>query len=620
MRDFLSEIALASAIFFFCLPAAGQDIDSIIEQMAEEGASEDAVEEYLQLHLEQGRRVDGAGMLNLNTASREDLFRSGLFTPFQIASLLDYRRDYGNLLTMQELTLIDGFGGDEAARLAPFVTLSGDDSGAGLSLQVRSRYRYKSDVEGLHQYNRVLAEHGRFKAGLLAESDAGEMALVDYVGAYACWSKGRWSVLAGDYSACFGQGLALWNSFAFASAAQPASLMRRGKGVVPYKSADENMGLRGVAVQYDGPFRATVFVSAAGVDARLGENGYTSLPATGYHRTIAEKAARNAMREYLAGCNLSSRGEWFEAGVTAVAYTYSEPNARKVMPYNQYQMYDGWHGNLSADIVASAGHWRFFAEAAMDSGLHPAAIAGTVYSPSYSFEASASVRYYDKAYNAPHAGAYSTISSVSNQAGATLSLLWRPVRGLTVSSFTEGVHYPWVRYRVDAPSSAFYEKLRAEYAAGALTFALQDNYVWQSSNRSQKHSLKASAKGEWGRWQVSLRTGAVLLRSGDVLSGGVLTGPLQRGMALSASVRREFGRKRHSAAASVSFFDAPDYDTRVYLYESDLPGSFSARYYFGKGIAARGLVKIKPARKLTLTGIAVVSKVMEWRLQADYNF
>lgn len=614
MKDLSFKIALFGAIFFFWAPLVAQDIDSEVEQMVEEGASDDAIEEYLQSRLPQGRRI------NLNTATRPELERSGLFTPFQIASLMEYRKDYGALLTMQELALIDGFGGGAAGRLAPFVALDAAPDAARLQLQVRSRYRYKRGVEGLHQYNRVLMEAGGFKAGLLAESDPGEMPLADHLGWYAGYSRGRWSALLGDYSACFGQGLALWNAFSFTSACSPASLMRRSKGVVPYKAADENAAMRGLAVHYcaqDG-FCATFFASAAGVDARVGEDGYSSLPVTGYHRTIAEKAAKNAMREYIVGGNAAFRGGQFEAGMTAVAYTYSEHNARKVTSYNKFQMYDGWMGNIAADVAASAGHWRFFAEVAADAGLHPAAVAGAVYSPSYGFEASASLRYYSKAYIAPHAGAYSTISSVSNQAGAVLSLLWRPLRSVLLTSFSEFVHYPGERYRVTGASDAAYQKVRAEFALGALTLSLQDYFVWQGSSGTRKHSLKAAAKGEWGHWKASLRCGAVLLK--EDLPAGASANPLSHGVALSASAGREFGKRRHSLSASVSLFDAPDYDARVYLYESDLPGSFSAQYHYGKGIAARCLVKIKPARKLTLTGVVAVSASPECRLQADYNF
>jgi hypothetical protein len=603
VRDFLSEIALIGAIFFFSWPLHGQVAGSAIEQMVEDGASADDIEDFLQQQLP----------LNLNEAGESLLRQSGLFTPFQIASLVEYRKAYGALLSLQELQAVDGFSKEIVDEIAPYVVLSQGDVPAGRKVEFRSRYKLRSGTEGIHQYNRFLLESGRVKAGLLAESDAGEIPLVDYVAGYLDVRKGRWDVLLGSYSACFGQGLAVWNAFSFTGASSPTSVLKRQRGIVPYKSADETRALRGVAVgcEIGGGWSATLFASATGVDARVEEDGYTSLQVTGYHRTIYERNCKNAMREYLAGANLSFTRGRFHAGLTAAAYSYNRHNRRKVMPYNQYQMYDGPHGNLAADLLFSAGHWRLFAEGAVDSGLKPAAVAGAVFTPSYDFEISCLARYYSKAYIAPHAGAYSTISSVSNQAGAVLSLLWRPVRGLLFTSFTEAVYYPWLRYRVDAPSQAFYEKARAEYTFSAWTVSLQDNYVWQSADGSRKHSLKGGVKLEKEAWKASLRAGAVLYSAG---------GATKKGAAISASASRSFCRGRLSVTAGAAYFNAADYDARVYLYESDLPGNFSLQYYYGKGIAARTLVKVKSGRRLVLSLMGMLSGSSECRLQADYKF
>ena len=603
MKVLFLKIALLGAIFFFSWPLRGQISGSAVEQMAEEGASADDIEDYLQQLLP----------LNLNDAGEDILRQCGLFTPFQIASLLEYRKAYGALLSMQELQAVDGFSKEFIDEIAPYVVLRQEDVPARRKAEFRSRYKLKSGTEGVHQYNRFLLESGRVRAGLLAESDAGEIPLVDYVGGFFALQKGRWNVLLGDYSACFGQGLAIWNAFSFTGASSPASVLKRQRGIVPYKSADETRALRGMALgcEMGGGWSACLFASAAGVDARVEEDGYSSLPVTGYHRTIYERKCKNAMREYLAGANVAFARDRFHAGVTAVAYSYSKHNRRKVMPYNQYQLYDGFHGNLAADLLFFAGHWRFFAEGAVDSGLKPAAVTGAVFTPSYDFEISCLTRYYDRAYIALHAGAYSTISSVSNQAGAVLSLLWRPARGLLLTSFTEAVHYPWLRYRIDAPSSAFYEKAKAEYTRSSWTFSLQDNYVWQSADGSCKHSLKGGVKWETESWKASLRTGVVIYTAG---------GATQSGAAISASASRSFLRGRLSVTAGAAYFDASGYDARVYIYESDLPGNFSLQYYYGKGIAARALVKVKSGRRLALSLMGVLSAAPECRLQADYKF
>ena len=49
--------------------------------------------------------------LDINLATRSRLASSGLFTPFQIASLLEYRAASGDILSLEELSAVDGFSG-----------------------------------------------------------------------------------------------------------------------------------------------------------------------------------------------------------------------------------------------------------------------------------------------------------------------------------------------------------------------------------------------------------------------------------------------------------------------------------------------------------------------------
>ena len=140
---------------------------------------------------------------------------------------------------------------------------------------------------------------------------------------------------------------------------------------------------------------------------------------------------------------------------------------------------------------------------------------------------------------------------------------------------------------------------------------MQDNYRWQSYDRQHKHSLKAAVRYESGVWKVQLRGGAVLLLGASDSGSGT---------AATLSASRSFNRDRLTVMASAAYYSTGSYDTRVYLYEGDLPGNFSLQYYYGKGIAARGLVKIKIGRRWSLSLLGVASGCPECRMQADYKF
>ncbi|MBQ6245084.1 MAG: hypothetical protein IJK55_10290, partial [Bacteroidales bacterium] len=61
--------------------------------------------------------------VDLNAAGRSRLLATGLLSPYQVASLLDYRERSGAVLSWTELGLVDGFGAELAAALQEFCTL-----------------------------------------------------------------------------------------------------------------------------------------------------------------------------------------------------------------------------------------------------------------------------------------------------------------------------------------------------------------------------------------------------------------------------------------------------------------------------------------------------------------
>ena len=78
--------------------------------------------------------------LNINESTASRLEKSGLFTPFQIASLTDYLSRHGDILSYTELAALDGFGDDRVEVLQPFISLVNRGmSGAGAAGRTRVR-------------------------------------------------------------------------------------------------------------------------------------------------------------------------------------------------------------------------------------------------------------------------------------------------------------------------------------------------------------------------------------------------------------------------------------------------------------------------------------------------
>ncbi|MDR0691561.1 MAG: helix-hairpin-helix domain-containing protein, partial [Prevotellaceae bacterium] len=125
----MKRLLTATPLFLFLLlwtPARAQSDDlpdavrQIIEDIAGRAEEEDpdmaALYECYESLLEHP--------LNLNSATAEELAGLQLLTDFQIQSLLEYRKNYGQLYSIHELPLIHGFNEQLAAQLTPFITVA----------------------------------------------------------------------------------------------------------------------------------------------------------------------------------------------------------------------------------------------------------------------------------------------------------------------------------------------------------------------------------------------------------------------------------------------------------------------------------------------------------------
>jgi hypothetical protein len=61
--------------------------------------------------------------LRINQVTMSRLIDSGLLDRYRAASLNDYRLRHGDVLSLMELSLVDGFGEAFVSRLAPFISL-----------------------------------------------------------------------------------------------------------------------------------------------------------------------------------------------------------------------------------------------------------------------------------------------------------------------------------------------------------------------------------------------------------------------------------------------------------------------------------------------------------------
>ena len=429
---------LISLLFIFWMPVLAQaqvlpeSVTALIEQLAEEGSDAEALVRYYEGLLR--------SPLNLNAVSREQLEETRLLTLFQVESLMAWRDRYGGIRSAMELTLVEGFSPELVTELRPFLDFGEPTPRNVLSQTYTAKFRKKWHQPGFSLTTKAVCEKPAWSVGAVVDNDPQER-FPDFVSL-----SGRYKGLyVGDFTARFGQGLVWWQAFPMNVFGAPSGVARRGAGVQEYRSTDEANFLRGAGyVHQTGRLTATAFVSYNALDARIVDGKYTSIVTGGLHATETERAKRHTMHELAAGANVSyAFGRW-RLGVTGAVYRYDKHNGRRIQDYNRYQQYDGLWGNLGFDWYGSLGSVRVYGEAAVDAHRAPAAIAGVLWSPSYGFETSLTLRCYAPSYIATHAGAWSSISSVSNQIGAAYAVLVIQGRW-TVRANADVAWYPWKR-------------------------------------------------------------------------------------------------------------------------------------------------------------------------------
>lgn len=559
--------------------ALPESVAALIEQLAERAVEDSSggasgvaggtsgVEEIVRYYEELLRQP-----LNINAATRLQLEETGLLTLFQVESLLAWRERYGAIRSLTEWALVEGFSPESVDPLQPFFSIGEPAARQRTAQTYTAKARKKWRQEGFSVTAKAQYESQPLSLAAVLDNDPKER-FPDFVALSARYKD--W--YAGDFTARFGQGLVLWKSFALNAFGAPSAASRRGGGLQTYHSTDESSFFRGLGWTHSfGAVTATAFVSYNAVDARIVDGKYTSIGTDGLHATEAERAKRHAMHEWTAGAHTSvDLGRW-RLGITGVAYRYDKANGRKVQDYNRFQQYDGWWGNLGFDWYGSLGSVRLFGEAAVDAHRAPAVVAGVLWSPSFGFETSLTLRSYAPAYIATHAGAWSSISSVSNQIGAAYAV--QVIQGRwTVRANADVAWYPWKRYRQEAGTWGWKGRVQfiRSFPGGTECEA---QLLW--SNRLKGRMRVTIPLGS--RWQVSLRT--------DANRGGA---------AGYADVRWQPGR-RWDFSARVTLWQTEDWDARISFYERGVPQSFLVENYAGKGIGAYLVAKYAPTRTVEM--------------------
>lgn len=575
--------------------------------------------------------------LDLNACTRSAMLSSGLFSPFQAASLLDRRMRDGDILSYTELGYTDGFTPELARALSHFVVLRsrnppGKPSVPQLhaSLLLRTSCSGSSSVPAARAALQTAAAHSTSGANSTAFGKNPSAATSSFAsgkndpfsGSAAFGIKtaisleGRldafWSarksysdrtfgpgtislaiygksipgrILLGDYSARFGQGLLLWSGFSIAGFSSVQSFRRNASGLSASSSFTRT--LHGI-----------------GLDLALGRSTISAVWSTPVHSTTPRLLALNynhIFRTSSTGATLlADPGRLYAASIDFRAglprLSLSGEFAFELLPAPA-------PAPVAASATASAA--LVTAPAAVPSLAAPAVAA------------SASV--------APVSAASATPQPDSPAAifvpAGLLSAVWTPSYGNRLAVLARYYPQNWSQLAASPPST--FSNAKDEFGSAFLfqsaRYTLSLDLARRLSEANWQYRLLASANlpfrlGLPGRTQRKVNSstgidGTISVRS---LSRFRPSQSLPFRQDLRCDLKLELNRLKLNTRCNLLWcrnfamlgyiepgfsdhffslwfrltgYSVPSWDDRISTWERDIPGSFTVPARYGKGLA-----------------------------------
>ena len=451
------------------------------------------------------------------------------------------------------------------------------------------------------------------QAGVIVGKDAGEPFMdmgnygTDYLSAHLFLKDlGVFkSIAIGDFRASFGQGLVMNSDFYLGKSSLVTEVARPGRGLRRDYSTSEQPNLRGVGTTLSlGRFDLSLFASSAKIDARVADDTISSFKTDGLHRLPLDMAKRRMVRMNTYGANLTYIHGLLRLGVTGVYYDWGgmtlSPDDR---PYRQYAYRGCGTANLGLHY---AYRWRTMSlsgeTAVMPSGA-VATVNTLLLDPATDWSFVATYRYYDKRYYGYYANSFGESSSVNNEEGLYVGVVFKPYRGLKLSGYADLFRFPWLRYGVSMPSVGAEYLAQAEYTWGH--HSLLARYCYRRKAKDAPADLggglayyttqRARLEGRFSfgdRWSLKSYLDANHYAHVKTPTWGWIVG-----QSLAYSTVDDCCAVQFHAA----YFDTDDYYSRVYSSEGQMLNYFSSTSFYGQGLRASFVVRYRPVRWVTFS-------------------
>lgn len=569
---------------------------------------------------------------DLNFASQEELCVAGLFTPGQAMAVILHREQYGKFIAFEELQAIPGFDISFLQRIRPYCVVGEridhrewhikklmDNGKHTLLWRQRKSFPGSNENDFDGDPNRINFSW-RFISGKLVDigingdKDGGEVMLRK--GRYLPFDSWNYHIVVrpggkvkmialGDYQVNSAQGLVAWTGFAGSKSSEVLNTTKMAPVIRPYASFGEFGLYRGAAVVAATHSRQiAVWVSSRKHDSDSDGETFRTIRTDGYHRDSSEISRSKNLRQDILGANICLNNHRLRHQFTLQGSRY---NAERVPGNNSYQYYEpAGRSFINASYGFNVGYRNlsFAGEIASDRNKNAAVVLSSLIALDPKIAFTTLFRDLRPGYQSFSASPFRENSQPTNERGVYCGLQWQVRNGIRFNSYLDIFRFPWLRYRVSQPSwgkewmmqlnwtparhSEFYIRFRqqvkpinvsGDYAGIEKLQDVLRNNLRVDARLKLNRNLFYQVRTEWTDVYSEVRSqGWLFMQELDVKPMG----------------------KSWSFTLRYNVFNTVDYDTRIYAFQQDLPGSFSLPAFYGRGSSASLLLRLGLYRGLDL--------------------
>lgn len=602
-----------------------ENSEEILQRYEELIGEEDENQEELQeLMLEEIEARLSTRKINLNEMTPEQAFEMLHLSDYQYYQLLAYVCNYGELVAVNELMAIEGYTNEDFNRLLPYVDVwpvrnkSVFFKNFFKKMKNSLLLRYGRILEPKLGYDTTREQHylgspfrmafkyqfsnqDKLLIAFSGEKDAGEQFFrgaqkrgFDFYSGHICLKNVGLlkKLIIGDYRANLGQGLVVGSALMSGKGGDVGSVRRFASSVRPVAPLNESGFYRGLAAEIGNyRFSGTVYAGHRSNDGKLvGEDEKTaafegSLNSSGYHRSETEIMKKDKMHAWMCGMDFLYRGRVFRVGVRMVHTQFS----REVLPSDKvYQLYSfagKGMSNLGVDYQWVIKKVLLFGETAVSGNGGVALLQGVRCDLSPGFSLAALFRYGSKKYIALQG---SSSGNSKNEIGFYLTSQIVLNEKTDCSFFYDYVHYPWLRYRVDAPNRVIHVGVGINYTVNRQSH-IEFKYQYKMKDKNNHgeacvneiipfHSSRIRGAWVWNLFEfLKLKT-----ELSYVINHSREINYLHDGILLYQDAGVTFRRVGITVNGRLAFCDVDTYEERLYAYENDIYYNFTINSHYDK--------------------------------------